>query len=154
MPNLANRQLDTPFSKFNHSIELILSGSFVLRVLRWLLVFSAPAEAWATNIALNKVGIWHHLASLLELLSGHPIEFWDRPRAAKYVRECKSNHKTMPKSCKIDRIRNSRKQLKSSCVTDFSISNIQISHADACVLRCVGFLVENRVTRRAYIPDV
>ena len=128
MPNLANRQLDTPFSKFNHSIELTLSGFVVLRVLRWLVVFSAPAEAWAANTAPNKVGIWHHLGCQLELLSGYPIEFWDRPRAAKHVRESKYHHKTTPKSAN-ERIRNSRKQPESSCMTDFSVSNIQSYHS-------------------------
>ena len=46
------------------------------------------------------------------------------------------------------------KEPKTSGFIDFSTSNIQISHADACVRRCVGFLVEKKMTRRAYIPDV
>ena len=67
MTDLAIRQLDMLFSEFVNSFELILSGILAIRVLRWMVLFSAPAEAWATSTASNNVGIWRHLEFQLQL---------------------------------------------------------------------------------------
>ena len=116
MTDLATRQLDMLFSEFVNSFELMLSGIFAIRVLRWMVLFSAPAEAWAASTTPNNVGIWRQPGCQLQFdmfqLSGYPRELWDQPQAGKHVRESQSDHQNIPKTFKIEKIRTSRKLRK------------------------------------------